>query len=383
MKIVISQPQIIFGGRIKVLLGITETLNEQGIEPVWLSRQLPGDLAQIQQRYHTQASFEFQPLTVGRSFRGEKARVQFNRLVTEWCQQNRVDWIIDSSNTVQGFDQFANVISYVHFPREARASSALSDIHDPNSTCSLFRLDFWRKQYNRSIFRGGQVNSSHRVICNSKFSLSHWQEYYRSLKLTHDPIVIYPFADDPETLSGDATDTSPAVASLGRFCRAKRQHEQIAIGMKIPELQFWLMGHANPEDAYFKELEPLAQPSDNVELLPNLSHSEVNQRLSQARYFLHTNINEPFGITAVEAILAGCIPVVHNSGGQREVVPMKELRFDQLTDVPQILNMLEQNPDRRQQWQSELQTLAMDQYVRSAFKRNFGEYFESVTAHST
>ena len=32
-------------------------------------------------------------------------------------------------------------------------------------------------------------------------------------------------------------------------------------------------------------------------------------------------------MSTVEGIAAGCIPIVHDSGGQREVVPNDELRF--------------------------------------------------------
>ena len=36
--------------------------------------------------------------------------------------------------------------------------------------------------------------------------------------------------------------------------------------------------------------------------------------------YIHCAENEHFGITIVEAMAAGCVPIVHDSGGPREIV---------------------------------------------------------------
>ncbi len=42
--------------------------------------------------------------------------------------------------------------------------------------------------------------------------------------------------------------------------------------------------------------------------------------LAKAKVYVHCAQNEHFGITIVEAMAAGCVPVVHNSGGPKEIV---------------------------------------------------------------
>jgi glycosyltransferase involved in cell wall biosynthesis len=69
------------------------------------------------------------------------------------------------------------------------------------------------------------------------------------------------------------------------------------------------------------------------------------QIMHQSRYFLHALIDEPFGITAVQAIAAGCMPIVHDSGGQREVVPYTSLRYGSMDEIPGLIEALEHTGD--------------------------------------
>ena len=47
----------------------------------------------------------------------------------------------------------------------------------------------------------------------------------------------------------------------------------------------------------------------------------------ESKVYLHTYVNEAFGISIVEAIAAGCVLIVHNSGGPREFVT-EHLRYE-------------------------------------------------------
>jgi glycosyltransferase involved in cell wall biosynthesis len=46
----------------------------------------------------------------------------------------------------------------------------------------------------------------------------------------------------------------------------------------------------------------------------------VKEILGKAKVYVHCAQNEHFGITIVEAMAAGCVPVVNDSGGPREIV---------------------------------------------------------------
>ena len=47
-------------------------------------------------------------------------------------------------------------------------------------------------------------------------------------------------------------------------------------------------------------------------------------------------INEHFGISIVEAMAMGCVPIVHNSGGPREFVP-SDHRFNNICEAADVV----------------------------------------------
>lgn len=53
----------------------------------------------------------------------------------------------------------------------------------------------------------------------------------------------------------------------------------------------------------------------HVKLLTNIARSKLKELLAHSKIYLHAMPNEHFGTAIVEAMAAGCVPVVHKSGG--------------------------------------------------------------------
>ena len=68
------------------------------------------------------------------------------------------------------------------------------------------------------------------------------------------------------------------------------------------------------------------QVADRVKIITNLRRKELREMLLNSKIYLHPTINEHFGISIVEAMSSGCIPIVHDSGGPKEFVS-KRFRF--------------------------------------------------------
>jgi glycosyltransferase involved in cell wall biosynthesis len=66
---------------------------------------------------------------------------------------------------------------------------------------------------------------------------------------------------------------------------------------------------------------------NNVNIIENPYDEEIARLLQAHAIFIFPAPWEHFGIVSVEAIQAGLIPLVHDSGGQREIVPFDFLRF--------------------------------------------------------
>ena len=120
-----------------------------------------------------------------------------------------------------------------------------------------------------------------------------------------------------------------SVVFFSRLGDYKRPVWVLEIARRHPDLPVKIMGGgvANRE-AYLQELRAACAALPNVELLENPSTPAVKQTLAEARFYVFPAVNEHFGMTTVEAIAAGAVPFVHNSGGQREIVPPEALRFD-------------------------------------------------------
>ena len=64
-----------------------------------------------------------------------------------------------------------------------------------------------------------------------------------------------------------------------------------------------------------------------VSFHPNLGRRRLEGILASARVYLHSS-TEDFGISVVEGIAAGCVPIVPNNSAHPETVPFGELRYD-------------------------------------------------------
>ncbi len=76
-----------------------------------------------------------------------------------------------------------------------------------------------------------------------------------------------------------------------------------------------------------KHYEQIHAQYPDVTMIPNVDLSVVSEMLSKSKVYFHAKI-EDFGISIVEAIAAGCIPIVPDAGGLLETVPIPELRFE-------------------------------------------------------
>jgi len=236
---------------------------------------------------------------------------------------HKYDLVFNSNNCVRFLPTNPRYIHYVHFPTPRNP-----------------RID---PKYNRLPYRIASVpltlmsaltnaKPDGHVFANSKFTLEHTQEAYHS----PDSEVLYPPALESVCFSGF---TGEGVVSVGSFHPNKRQLLQLRIANRFPDTEFRIIGSMASEPYYETCQEYVADNElDNVTLLTDVSDQRLRNELQRSRVFLHTMENERFGIAPVEGINRGCVPVVHNSGGQREVVPNSDFRFENPSDCKAILN---------------------------------------------
>lgn len=70
-----------------------------------------------------------------------------------------------------------------------------------------------------------------------------------------------------------------------------------------------------------------AKAGAGVRLHRNAARRDLVGAVASAKVYLHAGM-EDFGISVVEGIAAGCVPVVPNNSAHVEAVPLAELRYD-------------------------------------------------------
>ena len=168
------------------------------------------------------------------------------------------------------------------------------------------------------------------VVCNSRFTKKFIDKEYRVKSK-----VIYPPVAVGEFKPGEKKNIILSVGRFSRLMQAKRQDVLVDVfGKMIKNLSNWQLvlagGTDVGKDKAFDELTKKAKDFP-IKIIESPPFSELKKLYAQAKIFwtaagFGVNENkepekvEQFGITTVEAMAAGCVPVVINKGGQPEIV---------------------------------------------------------------
>ncbi len=181
----------------------------------------------------------------------------------------------------------------------------------------------------RSIWGKLKLNGWDCIIYNSEFTKQHSEKNW--------PLrgqVVYPPVDTEKI---KPMKKKKIILSVGRFFGFLREKKQsflieafgrLSKEKKLKDWTLYLAGSAGPGDEdYLEELKRQAKGLD-VEFYPNISYEDLLKLYGESSIYWHamgykeedTTKMEHFGITTVEAMAAGCVPVVINKGGQTEIV---------------------------------------------------------------
>jgi glycosyltransferase involved in cell wall biosynthesis len=176
------------------------------------------------------------------------------------------------------------------------------------------------------------LDSYDRVLANSQYTQG-WIErlWHRPSDLLHPPVTLVPPGDK-----------GPVIVSVGRFFlpgtgHNKKQLEMVGAFRRLVETggaegwEYHLVGGCSPEhQPYLDEIRAAAEGLPVV-IHPDASGADLRALYGRASIFWHAaglgedaerhpDRFEHFGITTVEAMSAGAVPVVIDAAGQTEIV---------------------------------------------------------------
>ncbi len=291
----------------------------------------------------------------------------FPTIVNSFILKSKCDILIDTySNYIFPWTD----ICYVHFPS--------LNVYDYRTS-----FPYLRRRHVRNVLGLPHVIYAKKlqnyddklIITNSKFTAAIIKEFLNvNVKVIYPPVQSALFNESLEGLTQNPRENT--VVTISRFSNEKGL-EKIPYIAKLTKsnVKFVLIGLLQDEKVYESLTRSIESLSLNkkIELIANAPKRELENILKKAKVYLHTMVGEHFGISIVEAMAMGCIPIVHDSGGMKEFVP-KRYRYENLQDAVRKIEiaMNEWTPEK-----AKTMIEIAKQFSESKFSKNFTETFSS------
>jgi glycosyltransferase involved in cell wall biosynthesis len=122
---------------------------------------------------------------------------------------------------------------------------------------------------------------------------------------------------------------------LSRLEKYKHPEIMLKIAQRFPEVPVTIAGATMGLSEEVTEIRCVAARMGlrNLTVVEDPTDDVISRLFELHSAFVFPARWEHFGIVTVEAIQAGLLPLVHDSGGQREIVPIDALRFKSETEL--------------------------------------------------
>jgi glycosyltransferase involved in cell wall biosynthesis len=316
--IVIYSPRF-FGGGSKFACDLALSLMERGVEVAACAMETPlkglshEGLFQIQHWFTPNVRWNF----------GKLYRIMINQrfALKKLVKRFKPDVIIgaDTEPSVM-MGQKARKIMYVHFPTEFKI-----DKHSLRH--ELYRSLYWWQHY-RAL---AELDV---IVCNSEYTKQitylAWQHCQPDEKKY---TVIYPSVE-VEKFKTEMKREPHKVCYVGRIDE-KKGIEHVVEAFKqvkkdVPQARLEIVGGVKGSywaELYYPKLLGKVREAEDIIIKRDVPEKVIIETFLTSRCMVSYNPEEHFGIVPVEAMAAGCPPIVADGGGQRETVKDGETGF--------------------------------------------------------
>jgi alpha-1,2-mannosyltransferase len=352
-----------FGGEEKLCLSVIETLKLSG-HRVTLFTVEKTDWASASRFFDHVVRPDVQVYPRSSMVRGEFTKT--SALVFAYAKylgglislRGRYDLVI---NTYGDLVNSIADVSYVHFPIRATLDYSQIPVF-----VSPVKWAAYCQVYNLAASFVDRISPS-LLLTNSKFTQQIVKEYLKRESLVlHPPVNVKSYAKAK-------VKSENLVVTVSKFTTKRCLHRVPQIARNTQNARFIIIGGADKYSAgTIVTLQKAIKEQgvqDRVILMPNIQRSRLMELLASAKVYLHVMPSEHFGISIIEAMAAGCVPVVHRSGGPwLDILDQKQGKYGFSYGTPEEAACLIENILNDGRLGSEVS--------RAAQKRSF-EYDES------
>ena len=166
-------------------------------------------------------------------------------------------------------------------------------------------------------------NKNIHLIANSKYIHESLQKKFgKDSAIIHPPVELSEFTQP--------VSKKKKVITISRYSQEKNLEFAIDV-MKDLDVNYSIMGNTktSTNEIYYENLTKKISEQKNktISLLKNIARKKIVDEFLESKTYFHAS-PETFGISVIESMASGCVPIVPNNSAHVETVPIEELRFD-------------------------------------------------------
>lgn len=234
------------------------------------------------------------------------------------------------------------LIEYIHFPHQ--------NWLETKDYFSKYSSKFWKIYFlgymmlRKITERDNPFKWADEVFTNSSWTAKIIKKLY-----DHEPQVLYPPVKVNMFSSEYEAKRDNSIIMIGRISPEKRYEEVIkAISLTNTKPTLRIAGGLIPANkTYMITIKNLAQKLNvKLDINTNVKREQIKKLLLTSKILIHATREEHFGIAVVEGMAAGCVPIVHKSGGPYYDIIDKGnygLYYDNVEELAQKIDLVLQD----------------------------------------
>jgi glycosyltransferase involved in cell wall biosynthesis len=280
------------------------------------------------------------------------------------------------------------VITYCHFPLVPK----LVQNNDGNYLRRIRKwtnMENFEEDFKQQVLKGvaktyDMMMKNTTVLTNSRFSKRAIEEHYGQ---AINPTVVYPPVDVSKFRDiAQSNKRENAILVISRFSPDKQLENVIEIckmlvkDVKISAKMILVGNIAASDKNYVENLRQSIHDyglDDRISIEVDVSFDRLLDLMGRSKIYLHPLLGEPFGISIVEAMSAGLIPVVPNVGGYTEFVP-DYYQFSNHKQAADVIGKIFIASDNDMQAERSQLSKSVSKFSNEIYKTELGRVIEQL-----